>query len=45
MMRDGLIWVKLSHPYHIDEHPPYAAVTPFARQFFVDANLALRFWG
>ena len=37
MMRDGLIWVKLSHPYHIDDHPPYAAVTPFAHAL-VDAN-------
>ena len=32
LLRDGSVWVKLSHPYKIDlTGPPYAAAQPFAR--------------
>jgi predicted TIM-barrel fold metal-dependent hydrolase len=45
MVRDGLIWVKLSHPYHGSRQgPPYDDILPFA-QALVDANAAQCVWG
>ena len=37
MVRDGLVWVKLSHPYHLTDYP-YAKALPFA-QALVAANV------
>ena len=37
MVRDGVVWVKLSHPYHLADYP-YAEVLAFA-QALVDANV------
>jgi predicted TIM-barrel fold metal-dependent hydrolase len=45
LVRDGLIWIKLSHPYHVTRQgPPYADVLPFA-QALVDANKDRCLWG
>ncbi len=45
MVRDGLIWIKLSHPYHVtSEGPPYADVLPLA-QALVEANADRCLWG
>ena len=45
MVREGVLWIKLSHAYLVSKAgPPYADVLPFA-QALVAANPARCLWG